>query len=125
MRISSVRSLHHRKNQVSFVKLQILLTMMPNRKSNFSNDLNFKIILIGESGTGKSCLMNRYVKRNFTSLYQTTIGMLIIIKAPNSKARQCRLTTTILSRCRSGTLQASRVSDPSFVPSFETQMPFS
>lgn len=56
-------------------------------KANATNEIIFKIILIGESGTGKSCLMNRYVKRQFTSLYQTTIGIAPFMKELNSKAK--------------------------------------
>jgi len=35
----------------------------------------FKIILIGDPATGKSALMRRYVKDEFSDCYQNTIGM--------------------------------------------------
>ena len=37
-------------------------------------DLIFKIIIIGDSGVGKSCLTQMAIKNNFDSVYQSTIG---------------------------------------------------
>ena len=37
-------------------------------------ELNFKIIIIGDSGVGKSCLSLRATKNVFESLYSPTIG---------------------------------------------------
>ena len=37
-------------------------------------DLDFKIILIGDSGVGKSCLTLKGTKNIFEDYYQTTIG---------------------------------------------------
>ena len=34
----------------------------------------FKIIMIGDSGTGKSCLLTRYTKDEFDADYKVTIG---------------------------------------------------
>ncbi|MHA2227308.1 MAG: Rab family GTPase [Candidatus Hodarchaeales archaeon] len=34
-----------------------------------------KIILIGDGGTGKTSLVNRFVHRKFSSIYKTTIGV--------------------------------------------------
>lgn len=33
-----------------------------------------KIIILGDSGVGKSSLMNQYVNRKFSSQYKATIG---------------------------------------------------
>ena len=33
-----------------------------------------KIIVIGDSGVGKTCLLNRFVKEQFSQLYKATIG---------------------------------------------------
>ena len=38
-------------------------------------DLSFKIIVIGNSGVGKTCITNQAVKHIFTDKYQATIGM--------------------------------------------------
>ena len=37
-------------------------------------DLSFKIVIIGDSGVGKSCLINRAAKGKFTSDYSPTLG---------------------------------------------------
>ena len=37
-------------------------------------DLSFKIIVIGDSGVGKSCLTAKAVKNNFEEYYQATVG---------------------------------------------------
>ena len=37
-------------------------------------DLNFKLIFIGDSGVGKSCLTSKAVKNNFEEYYQATVG---------------------------------------------------
>ena len=37
-------------------------------------DLSFKIIVIGDSGVGKSCLTTKAVKDNYIEYYQATIG---------------------------------------------------
>ena len=43
-------------------------------ETNNKYDLTFKIIIIGDSGVGKSCLTQMATKNNFESNYQTTIG---------------------------------------------------
>ena len=37
-------------------------------------DLTFKLIFIGDSGVGKSCLTSKAVKSNFEDYYQATVG---------------------------------------------------
>jgi small GTP-binding protein len=37
-------------------------------------DLTFKLIFIGDSGVGKSCLTSKAVKNNFEEYYQATVG---------------------------------------------------
>ena len=37
-------------------------------------DLSFKIIVIGDSSVGKSCLTMQAVRKNFVDLYQATLG---------------------------------------------------
>jgi small GTP-binding protein len=36
---------------------------------------NWKILFLGDSGTGKTCLLLRYVKGQFTATHRATIGM--------------------------------------------------
>jgi len=38
-------------------------------------DLNFKILLLGDSQVGKSCFLLRYVEDTFTDNFMTTIGV--------------------------------------------------
>ena len=38
------------------------------------DDLSFKLIFIGDSGVGKSCLTTKAVKNNFEEYYQATVG---------------------------------------------------
>jgi GTPase SAR1 family protein len=40
----------------------------------------FKIIMVGDSGTGKSCLLSRYIKDHFTPEYHVTIGTAALLK---------------------------------------------
>lgn len=40
----------------------------------------FKIILIGNSGVGKSCILKRFVKRNFEESHKCTIGVDFLMK---------------------------------------------
>ena len=47
-----------------------------NVPTDFTNyEVNFKIIVIGDSGVGKTCITNQGVKNEFSNLYQPTIGM--------------------------------------------------
>ena len=40
----------------------------------------FKLILIGNSGVGKSCILNRYIKHTFEEKYKCTIGVDFLMK---------------------------------------------
>jgi GTPase SAR1 family protein len=37
-------------------------------------DISFKIIVIGDSGVGKSCLTTQAVRNNFEEFYTATVG---------------------------------------------------
>jgi GTPase SAR1 family protein len=39
------------------------------------NDLVFKVIVIGDSGCGKSCLIQRYITNEFMDEYTVTLGV--------------------------------------------------
>ena len=45
-----------------------------NQISNTDKFINFKIIIIGDSGVGKSSILKRAVKNRFDESYQATIG---------------------------------------------------
>ena len=46
--------------------------ILPEEYTNF--DLSFKLIVIGDSGVGKSCLTNNAVKNTFDDSYNATVG---------------------------------------------------
>jgi GTPase SAR1 family protein len=60
------------------------------RRVGQKNEIIFKVILIGESGTGKSCLMTRYVKGDFNPSYQPTIGTSPLMQARSFRVRLSR-----------------------------------
>ncbi len=58
-----------KKNEID---LDFQYEILPEEVSNF--DLSFKIIIIGDSGVGKSCLTNNAIKNTFEESYNATIG---------------------------------------------------
>lgn len=48
------------------------IEILPDDYANY--DLSFKLIVIGDSGVGKSCLTNKATKNIFETAYNTTIG---------------------------------------------------
>lgn len=55
-------------------------------------DQLFKILLIGDSGVGKSCLLTRFTKDSYTDTTPSTIGVDFRIKYVNYKGQKCKLT---------------------------------
>lgn len=45
------------------------------RPGKTKNDHTFKLVLIGDSGVGKSCLMTRFVEDHFSDVHISTIGV--------------------------------------------------
>ena len=41
-------------------------------------DFNFKILMIGDNGVGKSDIINRYIKKNFIQIHPSSMGKLIL-----------------------------------------------
>ena len=82
----------------------------------------FKIIMIGDSGTGKSCLLTRYTKDLFEADYKVTIGTSSFMQEFNSLPR--RLTSTRISKLnyRFGTLLVRKVLGQSSKASIEVQL---
>ena len=53
-------------------KEELKFEILPEDYTNF--DLSFKLIVIGDSGVGKSCLTNNAVKNIFDESYNATVG---------------------------------------------------
>ena len=53
------------------IKVEILNDSQVSQTDNY---INFKIIIVGESGVGKSCLLKRAVQNKFDANYQATLG---------------------------------------------------
>ena len=53
------------------IKIELLQDSQLSQTDNF---INFKIIIVGESGVGKSSLLKRAVQNKFDENYQATIG---------------------------------------------------
>ena len=51
---------------------EITIETLPEDYAQY--DLSFKMIVIGDSGVGKSCLTTKAVKNTFEEFYQATIG---------------------------------------------------
>ena len=54
------------------IKIELLLENQISQSDNF---INFKIIIVGDSGVGKSSILKRAVQNKFDGSYQATIGL--------------------------------------------------
>ena len=61
------------KEKKNFGKYNAEILNVSNEFSDY--EVNFKIIIIGNSGVGKTCLTNQAVRQVYTDKYQATIGM--------------------------------------------------
>ena len=63
-----------------------------NKSSNPSDyQYIFKLILIGNSGVGKSSIIQRYMKNTFEESYKCTIGVDFLMKTLNLKGKTVKL----------------------------------
>ena len=60
-------------------------------------DLSFKLIFIGDSGVGKSCLTTKAVKNSFEEYYQATVGFEFLTF--NLKLNECIIKLQIWDTC--------------------------
>ncbi|NXN07006.1 RAB13 protein, partial [Indicator maculatus] len=51
----------------------------------------FKLLLIGDSGVGKTCLIIRFAEDNFTSTYISTIGIDFKIRTVDIDGKKIKL----------------------------------
>ncbi|CAF0723256.1 unnamed protein product [Adineta steineri] len=64
---------------------------MASTAKNLDTVQTFKILIIGDSGVGKSSLMVRFVDDIFTAAYITTIGVDFKMSTINVDGHQCRI----------------------------------
>lgn len=49
--------------------------MSPDKNMAKNYDYLFRLLLVGDSGVGKTCILIRFVENTFTSSYISTIGI--------------------------------------------------
>eukprot|EP00002_Diphylleia_rotans_P008045 TRINITY_DN1773_c0_g1_i3.p1 TRINITY_DN1773_c0_g1~~TRINITY_DN1773_c0_g1_i3.p1 ORF type:complete len:102 (+),score=12.26 TRINITY_DN1773_c0_g1_i3:49-354(+) len=59
--------------------------------SNSEYDYLFKVLIIGDSGTGKSCLMTRFVDDTYSDHFISTIGVDFKIKTLSLQEKVIKL----------------------------------
>ena len=62
-------------------------------------DYLFKIVLIGDTGVGKTSIMKRYVEGTFSSMKNTTIGMNFRIKTLQIGGSAVKVRVTNICTC--------------------------
>jgi GTPase SAR1 family protein len=55
-----------------------------------------KIIILGDSGVGKTSLMNQYVNKKFSNQYKATIGADFLTKEVRLRPRPCNIIPVLL-----------------------------
>lgn len=55
-------------------------TNIPKMSTKRRKKSTLKIVILGESSVGKTCLLNQYVKKKFSDQYKATIGADFLIK---------------------------------------------
>lgn len=68
-----------------------LRTVSANGSTNKNYDSVMKILLLGDSGVGKSCLLVRFVEDKFTPTFITTIGIDFKIKTVDINGKRVKL----------------------------------
>ena len=71
---------------------------MAHRNGVAKFDMLAKLLLIGDSGVGKSCLLMRYSEDSFTTSFITTIGM-TTLRPSRIVLRTARSTPTVIISC--------------------------
>lgn len=62
-----------------------------SKKSTKSHDMIMKLLLIGDSGIGKSCLLLRFVEDKFNPTFITTVGIDFKIRTIESNGKKLKL----------------------------------
>ena len=58
--------------------------MSTRRRTAKTEDAQFKIIMVGMSGSGKSCLLTRYTKDIFVGEHTVTVGSSSLMQVSSS-----------------------------------------
>jgi len=71
-------------------------TFIKSKKMDSANEsqneiLKFKLIVVGEQNTGKSCILNRFANEIFEENYQATIGLDFLNKIVNINGQEVHL----------------------------------
>ena len=72
---------------------------MNEEKKEPENPDSFKVVLLGESGVGKTSILNRFIKNSFIDNIVSTAGVCFlskIIEIPNVK-KYCKLDVNLYS----------------------------
>ena len=80
-------------------------------KKDKNYDYLAKLLIIGDSGVGKTNILLRFCENNFLSSHLTTIGTLPITQASISKSRRSP-STAKKSECKYGIRLARNASKP-------------
>jgi small GTP-binding protein len=72
--------------------------MKVRNRASVSSEMIFKVIMIGESGTGKSCLLSRYIRDEFQNEYKVTIGSVPLILGVEFASKKVDITSDIKAK---------------------------
>ena len=81
-------------SSVDDIKIELLHDSQISQTDNF---INFKIIIVGDSGVGKSSLLKRAVQNKFDGNYQATIGFEFLLM--HFKVNDLKLKLQIWDTC--------------------------
>lgn len=70
------------------------LMALPNEE-NF--DFLFKVVLIGDCGTGKTCIVDRFKTGNFIERHGNTIGVDFSMKTVNIEEKQVKVSKAMIN----------------------------
>ena len=73
-------------NRIAFHQQVSVVCGSPNPKmaaSDGNHDYFFKLILLGESGVGKTCMLSTFTEGIFSPNFITTIGKLMLFLSPH------------------------------------------
>lgn len=70
---------------------------MKSDDGDFSFDYLFKIVLIGDPGVGKTCIVQRFKKGTFVERHGSTIGVDFTMKTLEVDSKKVKVSSTIFS----------------------------